>query len=95
MASITSAEVKKIALLSRLELSDGEIEKFREQLGDILGYIEKLSEVDIDGVEEFINAASGGNVFREDTPHESLPTEKALQNAPLQGGGFFKVPQTI
>ncbi|MBN2713689.1 MAG: Asp-tRNA(Asn)/Glu-tRNA(Gln) amidotransferase subunit GatC [Planctomycetes bacterium] len=95
MGHITSEDVKKIAHLSRLDLSEEEIALFSEQLESILDYIEKLSEVDIEGIEPFMNAAAEGNVFREDEIRESLSTDEALSNAPQKGGGFFKVPEVI
>ncbi len=98
MSKITTEDVEKIALLSRLKLSADEVEMFRGQLGNIIEYIEMLSEVDIEGVEPFINAASEGNVFRNDIRREeseNITTEQATQNAPLKGDGFFKVPATI
>ncbi len=98
MSKITTEDVEKIALLSRLKLSEQEVEMFRGQLGDIIDYIEMLSEVDIEGVEPFINAASEGNVFRNDdrrVESEDITTEQALQNAPQKDDGFFKVPATI
>lgn len=91
--TLSREDVINVATLARLELSDEEVGLFTEQLGSILGYIEKLSEVDIEGVEPFINAAADGNVFREDTVRPSLPNESALQNSARTGGGFFKVPQ--
>lgn len=98
MSNITAEDVKKIALLSRLKLSESEVEMFQGQLGDILEYIEMLSEVDIDGVEPFINAASEGNVFRNDVlraEEENISNEQATANAPLRGDGFFKVPAVV
>ncbi len=98
MSKITVEDVQKIALLSRLKLTETEVEMFRGQLGDIIDYIEKLSEVDITGVEPFINAASEGNVFRNDVLREeagNISNEQATQNAPQKGDGFFKVPATI
>lgn len=98
MSKITTEDVEKIALLSRLKLTAEEVEMFRGQLGNIIDYIEMLSEVDIEGVEPFINAASEGNVFRNDIlrdEEENITNEHATQNAPQKGDGFFKVPATI
>ncbi len=92
MGHISKADVQKIALLSRVHLSDEEIDTFSNQLEGILSYMDTLSEVDVNGVEPFISAAGSGNVFREDKAVEGLPREAALKNAPQQGGGFFKVP---
>ena len=98
MSKITTEDVKKIALLSRLELNDGEVEMFRGQLGSILEYVEMLSEVDVENVEPFINAASAGSVFRNDIlrpDEENISNQQATANAPLQGDGFFKVPAVV
>ncbi len=93
MSRISREEAAKIALLARLELTAEELDLFTGQLGDILQYMEKLTEADVEGVEPFINAAAGGNVWREDRPGESLPREAALANAPREEDGFFRVPR--
>ena len=95
MSKVSTEDIKKIALLSRLELGEEEVERFAGQLENILGYVEHLSEVDVDGVEPFISAAGSGNVLRNDIIGESLPNEEALANAPRKGDGFFKVPAVV
>jgi aspartyl-tRNA(Asn)/glutamyl-tRNA(Gln) amidotransferase subunit C len=92
MSHITREEVTKIAHLSRIKLSEEETDLFAKQLEDILGYVAKLGEVDVEGVEPFLNAAADGNVFREDVVIESLPRDAALANAPERKDAFFKVP---
>jgi aspartyl-tRNA(Asn)/glutamyl-tRNA(Gln) amidotransferase subunit C len=92
---ISAEEIKKIALLSRLEIQDDQIESTGRQLSDILSYMDLISQVDITDVEPTAHAVSMRNVWREDVPQESLSNEKALQNAPEPEDGYFKVPKVI
>ena len=93
--SLTAQEVRHVALLSRLYLSDAEVTEYTEQLGKILGYINKLNQLDTTGVEPMITAAASGNVFREDKIVPGLTREAALSTAPDQDGEYFKVPAVI
>ncbi|NPA49524.1 MAG: Asp-tRNA(Asn)/Glu-tRNA(Gln) amidotransferase subunit GatC [Thermodesulfobacteria bacterium] len=93
--SITKEEVIHVAHLARLEFSEEELERFAEQLADILSYVEKLGELDTSNVEPTYHALKLTNVFREDEVKESLPTEEALANAPERENGFFVVPKVI
>ncbi len=81
--------------LSRLELSDDEVNSMTEQVGTILSYVEKLNELNTEGIEPTTHAISINNAFREDVVQESLPQSKALQNGPLQNGEAFVVPKII
>ncbi len=92
MSRIDAQEVRAIARLARLELSEEEVTRLAENLQNILAYVDTLAEVDVADVEPFINAAAGSNVLRADEPRPGLPRETALENAPRQAGGFFKVP---
>ena len=92
---IDKTQVKKVAKLSRLELTETEIEEFTGQLSAILGYIEKMNELDTDDVEPLAHCLPVSNVFREDCVKESLGTEKTLANAPQRDGEFFKVPKIL
>ena len=92
---ITLDQVRHVAKLSRLALDEGRLEKFAVQLGSILEYVAKISEVDVTGVEPMAHALPVHNVFREDIVEPSLPLEKVLQNAPDSDGPFFKVPKII
>lgn len=92
---ITEEEVRYVAHLSRLALSDDEVETFGSQLDDIISYVEKLNELDTSDVEPMIHAADRTNVFREDSAGESLPRKEALQNAPEEAEGCFKVPRIL
>ena len=92
---IDKAEVRKVAKLARLELSEAEVEEFTGQLSAILDYMEKMSELDTTDVEPLAHCLPISNVFREDAAKESLGTEKTLANAPQRDGEFFKVPKIL
>jgi aspartyl-tRNA(Asn)/glutamyl-tRNA(Gln) amidotransferase subunit C len=92
---IDQAQVRKVATLSRLELTQAECEEFTEQLGAILEYVEKMNELDTTGVEPLAHCLPISNVFREDRVKESLGCEEALANAPQRDGDFFKVPKIL
>jgi len=88
-------QVKRVAALGRLALSEDEIAKLSNELSSILGYIEKLNTLDTDGVEPLAHCLAVKNVLGEDVVAESLGTEKALANAPAKDGEFFKVPKIL
>ena len=88
-------DVEHVAKLARLELSEQELELYTRQLGDVLGYVEQLGEVNVEGVEPLAHGAHGGNVFREDRAGRSLDREKVLEGAPDSDGRFFRVPKVI
>jgi aspartyl-tRNA(Asn)/glutamyl-tRNA(Gln) amidotransferase subunit C len=92
---IEAEQVRKVAKLSRLELTEAEVEEFSGQLSAILEYMEKMNELDTSDVEPLAHCLPVSNVFREDVPKESLGTEKALANAPDKDGEFFKVPKIL
>lgn len=92
---IDEAEVRKVAKLSRLELSEAEVEEFTGQLRAILDYVAKMNELDTEGVEPLAHCLPVSNVFRADSVKESLGTEKTLANAPERDGEFFKVPKIL
>jgi aspartyl-tRNA(Asn)/glutamyl-tRNA(Gln) amidotransferase subunit C len=92
---ITPDEVKHVARLARLALDEHRIAKLAGELESILGYVAKISEVDVTGVEPMAHALPIHNVFREDIVEPSLPLEKVLQNAPDTDGPFFKVPKVL
>jgi len=88
-------DVKYIAHLARLELSADEEKQLAGQLGQILGYVEKLKEVDVTNVEPTAHAVPMVNVTRPDKIRPSLPKEEALRNAPQQSDGLFVVPKIL
>ena len=92
---IDEAQVRRVALLGRLELSDEEVTQFSGQLSAIVEYIEKLNELDTDGVEPLAHCLPVHNVLREDVPKPSLSNDAALANAPEREGEYFKVPKIL
>jgi aspartyl-tRNA(Asn)/glutamyl-tRNA(Gln) amidotransferase subunit C len=88
-------DVKYVAHLARLHLTPDEEKKLGAQLGGILGYIEKLKELDVTGVEPTAHAVPLVNVTRPDEVRPSLPHDDALRNAPAQANGLFIVPKII
>jgi aspartyl-tRNA(Asn)/glutamyl-tRNA(Gln) amidotransferase subunit C len=88
-------QIEQIASLSRIKLTDDEKDIFREQLTDILGYIEKLNELDTDDVQPMAHATSIKNVFREDQQKSSFPRQEILELSPSSANGFFKVPKVL
>lgn len=87
--------VKYTAHLARLKLSPEEEQKLGAQLGDILGYIEKLKGADVTGVEPTAHPFPLVNVTRPDEARPSLPHEDALRNAPQKTAGLFAVPKIV
>lgn len=92
---ITKKDVMHVATLARLQFKEDEISTFAHQLNNILEYFEKLQNVDTTGVESSTHAVNLSNVFREDIERKSLPSEKALKNAPDSEQSFFRVPKII
>lgn len=93
--SLTKEEVLKVAKLARLEFSEGEIQKFQIDLNNILDYIEQLNEVDTDKVEPLTEIHEFETNLREDEIKESLTSEEAMKNAPLQEEGALIVPKVV
>ena len=87
--------VRHIGKLSRIELTDEQIETFAGQLAGILEYFGKLQELDTEDVEPLAHAVDIHNVFAADETRASLPPAEALANAPQRDGDFFKVPKVI
>jgi aspartyl-tRNA(Asn)/glutamyl-tRNA(Gln) amidotransferase subunit C len=88
-------DVKYVAHLARLALSAEEEQKIGAQLSNILGYIEKLKEVDVSGVEPTAHAFPLVNVTRPDEVRPSISNEDALRNAPSTANGLFMVPKIV
>jgi aspartyl-tRNA(Asn)/glutamyl-tRNA(Gln) amidotransferase subunit C len=88
-------DVKYVAHLARLSLTPEEEETFGAQLGQVLGYIEKLKQVDVSNVEPTAHAVPMVNVVRADEIQPSLSNEEALRNAPAKANGLFVVPKIV
>jgi aspartyl-tRNA(Asn)/glutamyl-tRNA(Gln) amidotransferase subunit C len=93
--SLTRADVEKVALLARLQLSPDELTALTAQLGEIVGYVEQLGELDTRDVEPMAHALDLANVFADDTLLPSLDREQALANAPKRDAECYRVPAVL
>jgi aspartyl-tRNA(Asn)/glutamyl-tRNA(Gln) amidotransferase subunit C len=93
--SLSVADVRWVAHLARLELSDDELAAMTRQLSAILEYVDQLKQVNTEGVEPLAHPLPLHNVFREDEPAPSLPLGAALANAPRRQGDFYSVPAVL
>ncbi|MGE5398943.1 MAG: Asp-tRNA(Asn)/Glu-tRNA(Gln) amidotransferase subunit GatC [Ignavibacteriales bacterium] len=93
--SVTRKDVEHIAELAKLKFNEAELENFTGQLNQILSYVDKLNELDTENVEPLSYPVETGNVLREDSLMDSLPSEAVLKNAPEATESFFKVPKVI
>lgn len=92
---MSDIDLKHIARLSRLHLTDEEIRFFQTQVAQILAFVDKLKEVNVEGVEPTSHPLALQNVFREDTVVPSLAIEEFLKKSPKTRGRFFEVPKII
>lgn len=92
---ISRDDVKHVALLARLKLSEEEIELYTEQMNSILEYAATLQQIDTRSVPPTAHAVQLSNVLREDEVKESMEQEIVLQNAPEADDGFFRVPRIV
>lgn len=88
-------DIRYVAKLARLALTDAEIEIFGRQLGDLLGHVNALAELDIESVPATAQVVESRNVMRDDTPAPCLDRERVLAQAPQRQGAFFRVPRII
>ncbi len=89
--ALTIDEVRHVARLARLRLSDAELESMQQELSRILDYVDMLQEVDVAGVPPTAQVTDVVNVVRPDEVRPSMPVEEALAGAPQREGNFFKV----
>ena len=96
--AFSEKDVRYVADLAHLELTEEEVKKYLPQLDSILHYVEKLNELDTTEIEPMAQVTYPGSEnasFRADEPHKNLSQDEALANAPEQGAGCFKVPRVI
>lgn len=91
----TDLDIRYVAHLARLDLREEEQRQLGGQLGEVLGYIDKLKEVDVNDIEPMAHALPRSNVFRADEVRPSLPHADALRNAPASSNGLFVVPKIV
>lgn len=92
---IDRALLDKIAHLSRLEINDKDAEKTMQDMTEIVEWVEKLKEVDTEGVEPLTTMSFEVNVLRDDVAREHLSHERALLNAPKKDEHYFRVPKVL
>jgi len=95
---LSEEQVRYVAGLANLTLSENEIHQYAHDLSDILTHIDKLNELNTDGVEpmaQVLFEAEETATLREDEPHTPLSNAEALANAPVSGQGYYKVPRVI
>jgi aspartyl-tRNA(Asn)/glutamyl-tRNA(Gln) amidotransferase subunit C len=92
---ISIDDVRHVAKLARLAIPDEKLPEFTRKLESILGYVDQLKEVNVDGVEPTSHAVKMSNVLREDVVQPGLAVDAVLQNAPQRDGPFFQVPKVI
>ncbi len=92
---ISQKDVENVARLARLTLESENLQVMTSQMDAILGYVDKLNELDTDGIEPMAHAVPMSNAFRQDEIQPAIGIERALQNAPAFGDNCFKVPKVI
>jgi len=93
--AISKKEVENIAKLAKLSFSEKEIESLEKQMRQILEHVEKISELNLDGVSSTFNMSENKSSLREDRMKPWLSQDEALQNAPAKHDGYFSVPKVI
>jgi aspartyl-tRNA(Asn)/glutamyl-tRNA(Gln) amidotransferase subunit C len=93
--SVTTEQVRWVATLARLNLSEADLARMTEQLSAILDYVDQLKQVPTDDVEPLAHPLKISNVFRDDEAAPSLSPNAALANAPNRQGDFFGVPAIL
>ena len=95
MTTISTSDIQHLAGLSSLALADDEVDGLRQDLENIIGYIEQLGELDTAGVEPTYQVTGLENVWREDEIQPGIPAEKLLEMAPEKQNNQVKVPQVL
>ena len=93
--SLSEHDVRHVAMLARLALTDAEVEAMRDDLNSILGHIDEIQRLDLADVEPMAHAIAVTNVTRHDVVVPSLPQEVAISNAPASEKGAFLIPQIV
>lgn len=92
---LSKEDVNKLAHLARLDFSDEEKEAMMHDMDKILGFVDKISELDLEGVEPLIYMSEERNVLRKDEPKSVVTKDEALKNAPDRDTDFFRVPKVL
>ena len=92
---VDDALIDKLSKLAMLQFSDEERQEIKSDLEKMIGFVDKLKELDTTGVEPLLHMSSNTDILREDIPGNMVNREAALQNAPFHDDEFFKVPKVI
>jgi len=92
---VDDALIDKLSRLAMLQFNDEEREQIKSDLEKMIGFVDKLKELDTTGVEPLLHMGNNTNILREDIPGNMINREDAFQNAPLHDDEFFKVPKVI
>lgn len=93
--ALSESEVRHVAMLARLAVTDEQVQTLRSELNSILGHIDAIQQLDLDGVEPMTHAVPMVNEVREDVVRPSLDRERALMNAPASEDGAFVIPRIV
>jgi aspartyl-tRNA(Asn)/glutamyl-tRNA(Gln) amidotransferase subunit C len=93
--NLDKATVEKLADLARLEFSEKEKDEMLQDMNKIMAFVEKINELDLEGVEPLIYMIEEGNVLREDEVTEQVTRDEALKNAPSRDTDYFRVPKVL
>tara|TARA_Y100001970_G_scaffold75890_1_gene96228 strand:+ start:604 stop:912 length:309 start_codon:yes stop_codon:yes gene_type:complete len=92
---ITKKELKKIATLSKLSLSESELKNHTKDLNNILEYMDLLNEIDTSNTEELVNVHDAKSDLREDNSEDSIPKEKVIDNSPQSKEDYIEIPLVV
>lgn len=92
---VNDALIEKLAALSRLEFDETEKQDIKNDLEKMIGFIDKLNELDTSGVEPLLHMSENVNIFRKDEVQGQIGKEEVFRNAPVHDNEFFKVPKVI
>lgn len=94
-SELSASDVRKVAHLARLRLTEQQVEEYRGKLGAVLGYVERLRELDLADVEPMTTPLETANRFAPDEPEPSLPTSTVMRLAPASSDPFIVVPKVL
>jgi aspartyl-tRNA(Asn)/glutamyl-tRNA(Gln) amidotransferase subunit C len=95
LMQVDDALIDKLSKLAMLQFNDEEREEIKSDLEKMIGFVDKLKELDTTGVEPLLHMSTNTDILREDVPAPMIDREEALQNAPLHDEVYFKVPKVI
>lgn len=92
---ISIDEIRHLAHLARLEFTEAEMQEMQGDMDKILGFVEKINELDLEGIEPLVYLSEERNVLRKDEAKQVLTKDEALKNAPDKDSDYFRVPKVL